>query len=178
MLFRSLVNIDGMPSRRAAPDVSDTERTRMLGSDVTSWLENRKKIATGKRKAGTIAELASRRAVMNPRLTQEWLSYLVTVGARQDSDGWRWKIDPMLRPGGFGPWRPDWALQGLVGLPMPFLGLLAAEPEPMGWSTKIEEVSGHMPRHGRLEMMEGIGHFIHIERPGLVASKVLGFLGQ
>ena len=50
-------------------------------------------------------ELAARRQRMNPRLSHEWLRYLVTVGAREDIDGWRWKIDPKLRFGGFGPWR-------------------------------------------------------------------------
>jgi pimeloyl-ACP methyl ester carboxylesterase len=174
--FSHIVNIDGMPSRRAAPDVSDTERTRMMASDVVNWLENRKKIATGKRKPGTLAELATRRAVMNPRLTKEWLSYLVTVGANHDADGWRWKIDPMMRPGGFGPWRPEWALFSLSALPMPFLGLLGSEPEPMGWGTKLSELTVSLPRHGRVHFMEGVGHFVHIERPGLVASMVLEFL--
>lgn len=174
--FSHIVNIDGMPSRRAAPDVSDTERTRMMASDVANWLDNRKKIATGKRKPGTLAELARRRATMNPRLTTEWLSYLVTVGANHDEDGWRWKIDPMMRPGGFGPWRPEWALNSLAALPMPFFGMLAAEQEPMGWGTKVSELTSSLPRHGRVEQMEGIGHFVHIERPGLAAQRTLDFI--
>ena len=52
---------------------------------------------------------------MNPRLSHEWLRYLVSVGARHDDDGWRWKIDPALRLGGFGPWRPEWAMARLPG---------------------------------------------------------------
>jgi pimeloyl-ACP methyl ester carboxylesterase len=174
--FSHIVNIDGMPSKRAAPDVSDTERTRMMASDVSNWLENRKKIATAQRKAGTLAELATRRSKMNPRLTTEWLSYLVTVGANHDPDGWRWKIDPMMRPGGFGPWRPEWALHSLAALPMPFFGILGSEDEPMGWGTKLSELTVSLPRHGRVEQMEGVGHFVHIERPGLVAQRTLEFL--
>ena len=50
---------------------------------------------------------------MNPRLSQEWLEYLVTVGGRRDEDGWRWKIDPSIRMGGFGPWRPEWSMHRL-----------------------------------------------------------------
>jgi pimeloyl-ACP methyl ester carboxylesterase len=174
--FSHIVNIDGMPSRRAAPDVSNTERTRMLASDVNNWLENRKKIASGRRKPGTLAELANRRATMNPRLPKQWLSYLVTVGALHDEDGWRWKIDPMLRPGGFGPWRPEGALQSLAALPMPFLGLLGSGSEPMGWGTKLNELRPALPRHGRVEWLDGVGHFIHIERPGLVANMALEFI--
>ena len=171
-----VVNIDGMPSKRSSPDISDTERTRMLGTDLSGWLDNRRRAATGQRKPGTIVELARRRAIMNPRLTPEWLAYLATVGARHDADGWRWKIDPMLRPGGFGPWRPEWMLQTLVGLPMPFLGFLCTEAEPMGWITKPTDLAPYLPRLGRVELVDS-GHFIHIERPGLVAEMVLEFLG-
>ena len=53
---------------------------------------------------------------MNPRLSLEWLRYLASVGARQDDDGWRWKIDPSMRFGGFGPWRPEWTMLRLPGL--------------------------------------------------------------
>lgn len=174
--FSHVVNIDGMPSRRAAPDVSNTERTRMLASDVANWLDNRKKIATGQRKPGTLMELAMRRATMNPRLTKQWLCYLVTVGAMHSADGWRWKTDPMLRPGGFGPWRPEWAMQALSSLPMPFLGMLGSEPEPMGWGTKLTELHGSLPRNARVEWLEGVGHFIHIERPGMAAQLTLDFI--
>ena len=41
--------------------------------------------------------LAKRRAQMNPRLSHEWLRYLVSVGASNGDDGWRWSIDPALR---------------------------------------------------------------------------------
>jgi pimeloyl-ACP methyl ester carboxylesterase len=174
--FSKVVNIDGMPSKRSAPDISDTERSRMLGTDLTGWLDNRRKAADGQRKPGTLAELAKRRGLMNPRLTPEWLAYLASVGARRSDDGWRWKTDPMLRPGGFGPWRPEWMLQTLVTLSLPFLGYLCTHMEPMGWTTKPADVAPYMPRGGRVELIES-GHFIHIERPGLVAAQVLEFLG-
>ena len=40
---------------------------------------------------------------MNPRLPHEWLRRLVTTGGFESDDGWRWRIDPTLRMGGFGP---------------------------------------------------------------------------
>ena len=74
----------------------------------------------------------------------------MTVGGRQDPDGWRWKIDPALRMGGFGPWRPEWAMARLPGLTMPLLAVLGLQPETMGWGTQPEDVEPHLPPGGRL----------------------------
>lgn len=174
--FSHVVNLDGMPSKRAAPDVSDHERSRTMVADLGKWLDHRRVAGTAQRKPASLEDLARRRAIMNPRLSHEWLCYLVSVGARHDADGWRWKIDPMMRPGGFGPYRPEWSLQGLPGLPMPFLGVLGGIPEAMGWGTKPEEISAWLPRKGVLQVFDDVGHFVHIERPQLIANMVLEFL--
>jgi pimeloyl-ACP methyl ester carboxylesterase len=173
----ALVNIDGLPSRRRTPDVANTERSRLLAADLSSWLDHRRRTATAERRAGTLDELAARRGRMNPRLDMDWLRHLVTVGGRHDPDGWRWKLDPSLRMGGFGPWRPEWSLHWLPGLPMPFLGFLGLEPEPMGWGMTPDAARAWMPRHGRLETFENVGHFVHIEAPQKTAAIVLDFLG-
>ena len=141
-----VVALDGVPSRRAWPDVPDHQRTRLLAGDLAAWLDVRRSTVDAMRKPGTIEELAARRGRMNPRLSRDWLRYLVTVGARRDADGWRWKIDPTMRMGGFGPWRPEWSMERLSGLGMPLLALLAGEPEPMGWGTQVGDVE---PQIGR-----------------------------
>jgi pimeloyl-ACP methyl ester carboxylesterase len=87
---------------------------------------------------------------MNPRLSTDWLRYLVTVGARRDEDGWRWKIDPTMRFGGFGPWRPEWSMMRLPGVGVPVLAILGTEPDPLGWGTTREDVESHLPPQGRL----------------------------
>jgi pimeloyl-ACP methyl ester carboxylesterase len=171
-----LVSIDGLPSRRPAPDIADHERTRLLADEVSGWLAHRHRAAGLERKPGTPDELASRRGRMNPRLSREWLRYLVEVGARSAADGWRWKIDPALRPGGFGPWRPEWTLGRLPGLSVPLLGLLASVNEPMGWDTTEETLRPFLPPEARIVTFPETGHFIHIERPDEVASLVLEFL--
>lgn len=171
--FAALINIDGLPSKRPIPDVAEHDRTKMLAGEVAGWLDHRRATATNQRKPGTIAELAARRGRMNPRLEQAWLEYLVTVGAYESADGWRWKIDPSMRFGGFGPWRPEWALTRLPGLAMPFLGVLVSEQEEMGWGTVPADVQPHLPLHGRLEVIEGAGHFVHIERPTEMVDMVL-----
>jgi pimeloyl-ACP methyl ester carboxylesterase len=173
-----LVNLDGLPSRRNWPDVPDHQRTKMLAGDLASWLDHRRGAAEAVRKPGTIDELAARRARMNPRLSREWLRYLVTVGARHDPDGWRWKIDPSLRLGGFGPWRPEWSMARLPGLSAPLLAVLGMQPEQMGWATPPVDVEISLPSGGRLELIDDVGHFVHIEQPRRVADLVLDFLGE
>jgi pimeloyl-ACP methyl ester carboxylesterase len=175
---RALVNIDGLPSQRNWPDVADHQRTKMMATELASWLDHRRSLVDAQRRPGTIDELATRRGRMNPRLTQDWLRYLVTVGARHDPDGWRWKIDPVMRPGGFGPWRPGWAMARLPGLSMPLLAILGMEPERMGWGTQPEDVTPHLPPGGRLEVFADSGHFVHIEQPRRVADLALAFLGS
>jgi pimeloyl-ACP methyl ester carboxylesterase len=171
-----LVNLDGLPSNNRWPDVSDRERTRMVQTEIASWLDHRRRTADGQRKPGTLDELARRRGRMNPRLELDWLRYLVSVGARHDPDGWRWKIDPTIRPGGFGPWRPDWSMQRVPGIGVPFLGVLGLEPEFMGWGTQPDDVTPYLPPGAVFAPMEGVGHFVHIEQPRAVADLVVDFL--
>jgi pimeloyl-ACP methyl ester carboxylesterase len=171
-----LVVIDGLPSRRPHPDVADHERTRLLAEELAGWLDHRRRAATLDRKPGTIEDLARRRQRMNPRLTLEWLRYLVTIGARRDPDGWRWKIDPALRFGGFGPWRPDWSLEQLASLSTPLLGILGTVSEPMGWGTTADSVRPYLPDGAQVVAIEKAGHFVHIEQPREVADCVLEFL--
>jgi len=171
-----LINLDGLPSKNNWPDVSDRERTRMAQTEIAGWLDHRRGAARRERKPGTIDDLARRRARMNPRLELDWLRYLVTIGARHDADGWRWKIDPALRPGGFGPWRPEWSMQRVPGIRAPFLGVLGLEPELMGWGTQPDDVYPYLPPGARFEPLDGVGHFVHIEQPDLIAGLVLDFL--
>ncbi|UCE87024.1 MAG: alpha/beta hydrolase [Deltaproteobacteria bacterium] len=174
--FTRLAAIDGLPSRSPAPDVAEHERTRLLAEELSSWLDRRRRVATIVRKAGTPDELARRRGRMNPRLSHDWLRYLVSVGAQRDPDGWRWKLDPALRFGGFGPWRSEWSLFRLPGFPVPLLGILGTVSEPMDWGTQPDAVRPYLPRGSRLEVVPDVGHFIHIEKPAAVADLVLEFL--
>jgi len=173
-----LANLDGLPSRRPVPDVANHDRTRLLAADLEAWLDHRRRAGDSARKPGTLDELARRRARMNPRLPLDWLRYLVPIGARRDEDGWRWKIDPSMRFGGFGPWRPEWSLLRMPGLPMPFLGVLGTELEEMGWGTKPDDVRPYLPPGARFEALHDTGHFVHIEQPRLVADLVLELVAR
>ena len=147
-----LVNLDGLPSRRSWPDVPDHERRRLMAGELRAWLDHHAESSVKERRPGTIDELAERRQRMNPRLTMPWLRYLVTVGAQQ-VDGanglWRWKLDPVLRFGGFGPWRPEWSMLRMPGLAMPVLGVLGLQNEAMGWGTQSDDVEPYLPPAAR-----------------------------
>jgi pimeloyl-ACP methyl ester carboxylesterase len=171
-----VVNLDGLPSRNNWPDVSEHERTKLVRGELTAWLDHRRALVDKQRKPGTLEELAERRGRMNPRLDPLWLQYLVTVGARRDPDGWRWKIDPTMRFGGFGPWRPEWSMERMPSLAVPVLGMLGLEIEVMGWGTRVEDVEPYLPPGAELHPLDGVGHFVHIEQPRRVADLVLEFL--
>jgi pimeloyl-ACP methyl ester carboxylesterase len=171
-----LVIIDGLPTPEPAPDISNHEQRKLDEKELAAWLDHRRMAAAAQRRPGTVDDLARRRGQMNPRLSVEWLRYLVTIGARKDPDGWRWKLDPAIRFGGFGPWRPEWSLKRLHLLETPLFGITATIDEPMGWGTNGEALRPFLPRGAKLVAMKDTGHFIHIERPTEVGNLVLEFL--
>ncbi len=176
--LRALVNLDGLPSKNNWPDLADHERTKMLRGELEGWLDHRRKVATTQRKPGSLVELAARRQRMNPRLSTEWLEYLVPIGAAASEDGYRWKIDPSLRLGGFGPWRPEWSMQRLPGIGVPVLGVLGLQMELMGWGTLPADVLPNLPPGAEFHAFDDIGHFVHIEQPRRIADLVLDFLDR
>ncbi|WCO66831.1 alpha/beta hydrolase [Iamia majanohamensis] len=171
-----LVNLDGLPSARSWPDVPEHHRTRLRAEELEAWLDHRAAAGTKDRRPGTIEDLATRRGRMNPRLDPAWLRYVVPIGARRSDDGWRWKIDPSMRMGGFGPWRPEWSMWRLPSLGMPVLCVLGLELEVMGWGTLPEDVVPNLPPGGRYVGLDGAGHFLHIEQPRRIADLVLEHL--
>lgn len=176
--FSAIVNIDGMPWKNPAPDVAEHERTQFLSTEIDAWLAHRRRTAELVRRPGTPDELAARRGRMNTRFSHEWLRYLVSVGATESDDGWRWKLDPSIRMNGFGPWRPEWARYVLAGLAMPFLGILVGQREEMGWQTMPRHIEPWLPEDGRLLFLDDVGHFPHIEDPHRVATILQKFFAE
>lgn len=175
-MVSAVVNLDGLPSSRSWPDVPEHLLARTRHAETRSWLDHRRAAGTRSRRPGTLDELAERRGKMNTRLDPGWLRYLVPIGARRSADGWRWKIDPTLRMGGFGPWRPEWSMWCLPSLGMPTLCVLGRELEAMSWGTLPEDVVPNLPPGGRFVGLEGVGHFVHVEQPRAIADLVLEHL--
>jgi pimeloyl-ACP methyl ester carboxylesterase len=173
--FSRFVAIDGLPIRPPEPALSERQRERMC-QETAGWLDHRRTVTELERRPGSLDELATRRAQMNPRLSHDWLRYLVQQGARLDPDGWRWKIDASLRMLRFGPWRWLSYAPQLRAIQIPLLALVGSEEEPMGWGLTAADIEPHMPKHAQLVVMDATGHFIHIERPHDTAALVLDFL--
>lgn len=174
--FTRFVSIDGLPFRSPHADSAVRERKPMNAAVIDSWLEVRRTAANSQRKPGTLDEIAQRRARMNPRLSQAWLRYIASHGARQDADGWRWKLDPVIGVGGFGPMRARWMTDRLPGFPIPMLAFFGSEKEPMGWDATASDLMPFFPASTEVEEIEGVGHFIHIEQPHETAERILRFL--
>jgi pimeloyl-ACP methyl ester carboxylesterase len=174
-----IVSLDGLPStrRRSRRDLTQEERVQGRAEMLARWLDHRRRAHDVQRRPGTLEELARRRGEMNPRLPFAWLCYLVTAGAREGADGWRWKLDPALRMGGFGPWRPGWVLEQLRTLEVPMLGLVSRIVEPMGWGSNAEELRPYLAPTSVVEDVPDLGHFLHIEAPARIAARVVEFLG-
>lgn len=176
--FTHYVNIDGVPwkSMRREEKGSLEERVRARDRWHQGFLDARRRLRGTERRPGTLEELAERRARHNPRLPIEWLRYLVTVGGERSEDGWRWKLDPLIRMDTPGPWRPEWGLEGMKEIRVPMLALLGRVQEPMGWGTDPDAVRGFLPESVEIEVFDDSGHFVHIEHPQRVAHSVVEFL--
>ena len=48
----------------------------------------------------------------------------------------------------------------------------------MGWGTAPERVLPYLPPGGRCEILDDVGHFVHIEQPDMVAEMVLDLVGR
>jgi pimeloyl-ACP methyl ester carboxylesterase len=172
-----VVNIDGVPSSAAeAVDVGDQDRVDDRFMPHEEWLDRRRASSVAKRKPGSVDDLARRRHRLNPRLPIGWLRYLAAIGSTKDPDGHRWKLDPSIPVGGFGPRRPQWALEVMSSLQVPLLAWVSTEPEPMGWHTDPTDVPQFLPPHARLEVVEG-GHFLHLEQPEELRRQLVEFVG-
>ena len=174
----AVINLDGIPNERGFAQKIDRTDVAALDTELAAWLDHRRRAGSTNRRADTLQGLAERRRVMNPRLSVEWLQYLVTVGAREDTEGWRWKIDPTLRFGPSGAWSPHWAIPRLRGLHVPFLGIIGTIEEEMGWGTTPDEALPILPDGAEFHALANTGHFVHIERPEDVAEIVVDFLGR
>ena len=58
----------------------------------------------------------------------------------------------------------------------PLLALKAGVEEPMASQPPAELLRAHLPAHARLQVLDGVGHFAHIEDPERVAMTVREYL--
>ncbi len=178
---RKLVNMDGFgPPTDAGFNPPGRERQAQTAPEhMAEWLDWRTKAAlrTTFRPCATLEELAARRKVQNPRLSDEWLLYFAACGSRETPEGFVWKVDP-LAGRGVGPFRPDWIAPNWVRLRMPLLALVGSEPDTWGPLPEplLSERLSYVPELER-DVIPDAGHFMHIEQPERTARRILDFLG-
>ena len=167
-------------SRPAAtsPTARTDERTRMLSTELAELARPPPGGATKQRRPGTLDELADRRRRMNPRLSMDWLRYLVTVGGRQDER----RLALEDRPG---------AAHGRL---RPVAARVVADPPARPAHAVLRDPGRHARGHGLGHPARGpravaarrrrdrawadSGHFVHIEFPERAAERVLDFLAR
>jgi pimeloyl-ACP methyl ester carboxylesterase len=177
---RQLVNLDGFgpppegfspPGRPRAPEVPVP--TRFAG-----FLDRRRRaVERGRWRAyPSFEDLVERRGEQNPRLGPAWLRRFLAYSALETEEGWTWSMDPLLTDG-FGPWRPEWIAPLWRRLRAPLLAVTGSEPDTWGPLPEplLAERLAHVPRAERA-VIEGAGHFIHMERPAETAALVLAWL--
>jgi pimeloyl-ACP methyl ester carboxylesterase len=168
-LVGRLVAIDGFVRRQ--------HRSGPAPDNAAHWLDNRRRNRTWS--PGTASELAARRRASNSRLDVGWLTYLVEVGAEPVGDGtWRWKLDPATFPGPPHPWPVEASIEVLAAVPCPLLALQAGVTEEMAGQPPTDVIAAACARaaDATAEVLDGLGHFAHIENPPRVAARVLEFL--
>lgn len=170
---RAVVNIDGF-----GPPPFPAEAIATLAQRCGEYLDQRRRAAQRSdwRPYQQLEQLIARRKAQNPRLSEEWLRYFCSHGARRSDDGWRWKADPHATDG-FGPWRPEWIGLAYARLRVPLLAIVGSEqdtwgplPEPI-LAERLSRVA-----HVERRTVQGAGHFVHMEKPKETAGLMLDFL--
>ena len=126
----------------------------------------------------TVEGIVERRRSQTPRLVGSWLDHFVRIGAKRCDRGYVWRADPMVL-GGAGPWKIDWVAHQWPELRVPMLAVIGSEEDT--WGPLPESIIG--PRLARIPvleraMIEGAGHFVHMEQPEALAGLVLDWFAR
>jgi pimeloyl-ACP methyl ester carboxylesterase len=170
---RWVVNLDGLGP--PGPDEDATFDLAQAAADSLSWAE--RTLLEPPRVYATIEEMVERRARTNVRLPRPWVEHLVHHGSTAAEGGFVWKADAAFRTGLPGEFDVSYLEAELALTTCPMLVLTGSEPDT--WSDHSpEEVAKRLaaypnPHH---EVIEGAGHYVHIEQPHAVLDAIGRFL--
>ena len=172
-----VVNLDGLGGGGDGPP-DDWD----IAEDAARSFANAERVLLSPpRVYATQQDMVERRAGVNVRLPRPWVEHLVVHGSRPtgDGSGWQWKADPVFRSGWPGDWDAEWdeAESGMSSVPV--LVLTGAEEDT--WSDHAPEVvARNVARipNARHEVVEGAGHYVHIEQPEAVLASVERFVKE
>jgi pimeloyl-ACP methyl ester carboxylesterase len=172
-LVDRVVNIDGLGPPPEMMRVQDHAAT------AAQWLRDAERLwSEPQREYATVEEMAQKRKDINTRLPYDWCLHLAVHGTRPGPNGGViWKSDPHMRLGTPGPFSEDVLLAQYATLNRPVLALTGSEPDQ--WSFLAAE-----DRARRLatlpdathHVVDGAGHYIHVERPDATIAHLERFL--
>ena len=123
--------------------------------------------------------MAARRGAINVRLPAQWLDHLVRHGSKQVEGGYVWKVDPVSSSGLPGSFSLDHLRAQHARITCPVLVLTGSEHDT--WSDlSDDELAGRLShlRDVRHQVIEGAGHYVHIEQPDAVLAAITGFMAE
>jgi pimeloyl-ACP methyl ester carboxylesterase len=174
-LVRWVVNLDGVgpPAGALVPpeDPATTAADLLAGADrVLSRLPRVHPSADG---------LVARRRAINGRMPEEWLEHLVRHGTRPAEGGLVWKADPLFGVGMPAAFDIDALHAEHEVVTRPVLVLTGSEHDTWSEMTpeEVDERLTHLPT-ARHRVVEGAGHYVHLERPDVVVAEVRAFLDE
>ncbi len=170
-LVRWLVILDGLGPPPAVFEEAD------LAAVAEAGLAAAERITVGPpRVHASLEAMADRRGRVNVRLSRAWLDHLVRHGAREVEGGYVWKVDPLFTvglPASFTEAHLH-AEHELVSCPT--LVLTGAEPDTWSELTpdEVRDRLDHL-RPARHEVVDGAGHYVHLEQPEAVLAAITDF---
>jgi pimeloyl-ACP methyl ester carboxylesterase len=174
-VVRWVVNLDGLGPLPAALTPPDD-----LAAVTADLLAGAERVLSRPPRVHPSAEsLVARRRAVNVRMPEEWLEHLVRHGTRPAEGGLVWKADPM-----FGVGLPAaFDLEALhaehEAVVAPVLALTGGEHDTWSEMTpeELEQRLTHLPT-ARHHVVEGAGHYVHLERPDAVVAEIAAFVRE
>lgn len=164
----ALVVLDGVTVLPGAERAPPHER-------ITKWIDQLDRLHDRTpRRYATIADAAAQMQAHNKRLSRELALHLATHGVRRNADDtYSWKFDPYQRA--MAPQRlwPDDHVALWSRIACPTLLMHAGESFLGGAAAGLAD---HF-RQVRVETIQGVGHWLHHDKPNEVLGSIRAFLG-
>ncbi len=174
-LVRWVVNLDGL-----GPPPAALELPADLAAGAAELLAGAERVLARPPRVHPSAEaMVARRRAVNVRMPEDWLGHLVRHGTRPVEGGLVWKADPLFGVGLPAAFDLDALHAEHEAVTCPVLVLTGAEHDTWSEMTpeEVDERLTHL-HDARHHVVEGAGHYVHLERPDVVVAEVATFLGE